>query len=919
MVDFGQYPLVYQLQNGVPIGLAETSSLSAVNLVVSSISAIDYLGLTSTFQFTGVVSVGDATSIGNSLVDNTNYNNPKIRPIAVTLNDFMSVTTPDNSITIGYGSTPLAIAKGGTAADNVTQAQINLSLEPNVDVQVYNANLTQLSNLTLTANKILVGGAGTLTDITAPTNNTFLKYSGGSFIWTGVDPGGSNSFPTPGGRIPVTNSTTVLDTFSDLTYTSNVLKSPAVCAADVCAATFNEGGTLLSTKYQGKDDTLTTIASLNPGANELIYFTNTNAATTTSLTEQGRNLLDDTTFAAMRTTLQLSALATKSQVNLASVEVTNTLPITNGGTAKISFNPDQLIFSNDFSQDSTLTFNKTTKLLNASSFSATNVSANTIYEGGQSLVSKYQPVGSYLTSIPSEYLTQAEGDVLYQPGDVFLTTLATQDTVNLATAQVCGTLPTNRGGTNKTSFNANRIIYGEFDQNANLTFDGTTIFKSPTVCATTVCGADLFENGVNITTKYETQTNATNTYLTKSTYNIFTGTLALSAGLKDVDLTTPPTNNQVLKWNDTAKRWKAADDSTGVGGGTPGGNSTNVQINFEGNFSGNAGLTYNLDTSTLRAQFYSNLPSGDPIWNARQLSGIPLVSGILNPTPQDGDVLTYLVSPGVPTTGWYYAQPGGSTAGGNDTQIQFNNGGAFSGSPALVWQNSTSSLISKQLSATTVSAGTIHVGGSDGYIRNNNGSIGISSIGGSVSISGTNSVSLQGIAINNSVWPEAGTGPGIIFYDNSSQKLLNVRTNSTAVNGTRNFTANTQGYIVASYLTSASDDYFGLNPVWNYTVITPGNVVDLPSNKDVLTYNNNIYNLGGAVKGWTWEQLSLSGGYLSDVATTTPQVNDVLVRNGTNWAPSSSINLTSVSATNYYNLGPSIIGLSNAITNGLFF
>jgi hypothetical protein len=439
-----------------------------------------------------------------------------------------------------------------------TQDTVNLSTQVCGSLPVSKGG-TGLTNIS--TNQIVYGSDdGVISVISAPgTPNTFLNYNGTTLIWTGVAAGTSTSIPNQPGRIPVIYSDTALISYSELSYAS-ATKALSVYAinnvCDVCAVRFNEGGTLLADKYQVCDVVLNSIASLNPNANELIYFTNTNTAATASLTEQGRNLLDDTSFAAMRTTLQLSALATKSQVSLTS-DVTDTLSVPNGGTGKTSFTSDQLIFGNDFSQDATLTFNKTTKILNVSSFSATNSSAVTFTENGQTLSSKYQPVGSYLTSIPSEYLTQTEGDGLYQPCDVFLTTLATQDTVNLTAGQVCGTLPLAKGGTNKTSFNLNELIYGQFSQDANLTYTSNTL-KSPTVCATTVCGADLFENGVNITTKYETQTNAANTYTTKSTYNTFTGTLALSAGLKDVSFGTL-SNGQVLKWNGSS--WANATDT----------------------------------------------------------------------------------------------------------------------------------------------------------------------------------------------------------------------------------------------------------------------------------------------------------------------------------------------------------------------
>jgi hypothetical protein len=333
--------------------------------------------------------------------------------------------------------------------DLATQNTVNLSTQVcgSLPVSKGGTGVTTLGD-----NQILVGtGTETLATITSPESgpdNTFLKWTGSDFIWTGVATGTSTSIPNQPGRIPIIYSDTALVSYSELSYAS-ATKALSVYAinnvCDVCAVRINEDGQLLSVKYQGKDATLDSISNLSTGSNQLLYFTNTDTAATASLTDQGRQLLDDSSFAAMRTTLQLSALATKDQANL--------------------------------------------------------------------------------------------------------------------TTDVVGTLPVTNGGTNRTSFTSNQLIYGQFDQNSNLTFDGTTFLKSPAVCATTVCGADLFENGVNITAKYETQTNAANTYTTKSTYNTFTGTLALSAGLKDV-IINAPSNGEVLKWN--GANWANATDAGGA-------------------------------------------------------------------------------------------------------------------------------------------------------------------------------------------------------------------------------------------------------------------------------------------------------------------------------------------------------------------
>lgn len=484
MTEKGQYPLVYQLEerNGVlvPVGLAEASSLgsfSAVNIVVSSISATDYLGFEGNVSFTGVISV-QTTGAGTQLVYLGDPNNPVIRSLATPTTNFLEPSLAgDGTVNIGYGASPLSHDHGGTnntaspVADGVAHWYNNggnIYLDTEVDFTFNKTNLSIPS-----AGKYQIGGnnlkladidgiasPATLNTIPAPaTANTYLIYNGTGISWsavTGVGGGGA-SFPNVAGRIPITDTTTNLNTYADLAYDSGtkVVSTYAINnVCDVCAIRFNEGGTLLTEKYQGKDDTLTTIASLNPGANQLIYFTNTNVAATASVSPCGLELLNDATYADMRTTLQLNTY--------------------------------------------------------------------------------YQATGIYLTAIPSEYLTVTEADALYQTCDVLLQTISDQGYIDLETADVDGVLPVIKGGTSKNTFNVNQLIYGEFSQDANLTYTTNTL-KSPTVCATMVCATTFTEGGTTLASKYLTQANAATTY---QPCDVFLTTLATNDAIRlDLDVT----------------------------------------------------------------------------------------------------------------------------------------------------------------------------------------------------------------------------------------------------------------------------------------------------------------------------------------------------------------------------------------------
>ena len=346
-------------------------------------------------------------------------------------------------------------------------------------------------------------------------------------------------------------------------------------------------------------------------------------------------------------------------------DITGTLAVTKGGTGTTSFNNKSVLFYNSLSVPPALTtdplFTFENNILRSPTVCATMVCATvvcgtTVVEGGQTLITKYYD----RTSTGVFALTANLGELAYS------------NQVNLTTTSVTGVLAVTKGGTGLATLTAGNFLVG----------NGTAIILQPT---------STFE-----TTGYSRSNFATiaslNSYVLTSTYNSFTGTLSLSSSLTDVQITSVAPN-QVLKWNSSLSKWTPANDTTGTGGGTPGGNSGQVQVNSENSFAGNPGLTYDLTTSTLRAQFYSNLPSGSPIWNANQLSGYPIVSGLIfTGGPLLGDILQYFNTPTVPSNGWYWTQNAAATPGGATTQIQFNNAGSFSGSPALIWDNSTSTL-----------------------------------------------------------------------------------------------------------------------------------------------------------------------------------------------------------------------------------
>jgi hypothetical protein len=93
---------------------------------------------------------------------------------------------------------------------------------------------------------------------------------------------------------------------------------------------------------------------------------------------------------------------------------------------------------------------------------------------------------------------------------------------------------------------------------------------------------------------------------------------------------------------------------------------------------------------------------------------------------------------------------------------------------------------------------------------------------------------------------------GTLIYNKNTNEYFTLPFSSTVLTGSRNLLVSPyQGQVVASYLGSASE-YFQINPAWNTPALS---IYDIPSNKDVLVFSSNLYNLGGG-GAWTWEQPS---------------------------------------------------------------
>jgi len=280
----------------------------------------------------------------------------------------------------------------------------------------------------------------------------------------------------------------------------------------------------------------------------------------------------------------------------------------------------------------------------------------------------------------------------------------------------------------------NDIIYA--NNISATTYQNLPSFATTATNVTSFAGTGVFE-----TTAYA----RTNYSLTSHNHSFS----ALS-GLSDVQVTSTPTTNYVLKWN--GSKWAPAVDDTG-GGELPNAfaliedesantvaavgedtvkfvsrnngitittdnSQTPQEVVFEvaeagvihnnlfGLTTGNPHTQYatlsgaiftgQVKAPSISATDYYNLPSGTALWNASQLEGVTVTST----APTTGQALVYNGSEwqpsSLPTGG-----AGSTSPGGLDKSVQFNNNGSFSGTSDFNYTASSQRLSVPTISATT--------------------------------------------------------------------------------------------------------------------------------------------------------------------------------------------------------------------------
>jgi hypothetical protein len=274
---------VQSVSAGTGISISGTASIPVVNLATSGVSANTYKSVT-------VDTYGRVTA-GTNPTSLSGYGITDAQPLDATLTALASVSTTANKLIYADGvdsfTTTDLSAFGRSLIDDASASasRSTLGLVIGTDVQAYDATLNALASVVTSANKLIYAdGIDSFT-------TTDLSAFGRSLI----DDADANTARTTLGL-----GTASVENVADLLTKAGNLSG----LANTTTARSNLG-LVIGTNVQAYDATLNALAGLTTVADQTIYSTGADTFAMTTLSSFGRSLIDDTDASTARSTLGL--------------------------------------------------------------------------------------------------------------------------------------------------------------------------------------------------------------------------------------------------------------------------------------------------------------------------------------------------------------------------------------------------------------------------------------------------------------------------------------------------------------------------------------------------------------------------------------------------------------------------------------
>lgn len=267
----------------------------------------------------------DITNVNGSLTINKPSNSPSTgfssHIIRVTTSGAQTITANTSSNYTIVGGASASWSVNGTREFSVWrvgsvwywQGDLATTDIPDLSAtyQPKDATLTALADVTVAADKLIYAtgaDAFSTTDITATARSILDDTSTGAVLTTiGAQPLDATLTALAGVTTAANKLiyATASDTFSttDITAAGRAILDDADAAAQLTTLGAAASGHNHSGTYQPVDATLTALAGVTTSADKLIYATAADTFSTTDLTSTARSILDDTSVAAVRTTI----------------------------------------------------------------------------------------------------------------------------------------------------------------------------------------------------------------------------------------------------------------------------------------------------------------------------------------------------------------------------------------------------------------------------------------------------------------------------------------------------------------------------------------------------------------------------------------------------------------------------------------